>query len=363
MADISINARFLTQPITGVQRYALELIKAFDALIEMGEIKGCKFELLVPPCKPLHPLTLKNIPIRRVGFFCGYMWEQLELPFYARKGLLFCPGNMAPFVSLLFGQKMLVTVHDLSYLYFPEAYSLLFKLFYKIVVPLVLKNANAVVTVSNSAKDSILNRYGYASDRLHVIPNGVFSKNNILDKKAKGGESPFVLYVGSLNKRKNLDGILNAAKLLNEKGQVRFVIVGACEKIFSSFKLDSSAAYIDFKGQIDDVEDLIKLYRSASCFVFPSFYESFGFPPLEAMACGCPTIVSTAGSLPETCGDAAVYCDPFNANDIAEKIMLVITNETLQEELRQKGMAQARKFSWERCARETFAVIEKVLNK
>ena len=111
------------------------------------------------------------------------------------------------------------------------------------------------------------------------------------------------------------------------------------------------------------MEDLIKLYRSASCFVFPSFYESFGFPPLEAMACGCPVVVSNAGSLPEICGDAAVYCDPFNANDIAEKIMLVITNETLQEELRQKGMAQAKKFSWERCARETFAVIEKVLNK
>lgn len=363
MADILINARFLTQPITGVQRYALELIKAFDALIEMGEIKGCKFELLAPPCKPLHPLTLKNIPIRQVGIFSGYMWEQFELPFYVQKGLLFCPGNMAPFVSLLSGQKILVTVHGLSYLYFPEAYNLLFKLFYRTVIPLVLKNANAVITVSNSAKDSILNRYGYASDRLHVVPNGVFSKNNIPEKKTKSVKSPFVLYVGSLNKGKNLDGILNAAKLLNDKGKVRFVIVGSYEKIFSSVKLDSAAAYIDFKGQINDVEELIKLYRSASCFVFPSFYESFGFPPLEAMACGCPVIVSNAGSLPEVCGDAAVYCDPYNVNDIVEKIMQVITNETLQEELRQKGMAQAKKFSWERCARETFAVIEKILNK
>ena len=363
MADISINARFLTQPITGVQRYALELTKAFDALIEKGEIKGCHFELLSPPRKPLHHLALKNIPIRRVGYFSGYMWEQLELPFYAGKNLLFCPGNMAPFVSLLSGQKILVTVHDLSYLYFPEAYSLLFKLFYRTVVPLVLKNANAVITVSNSAKDSILNRYGYASDRLHVVPNGVFFKNNIPDKKDKVGEPPFVLYVGSLNKRKNLDGILNAAKLLNDKGNVRFVIVGSYEKIFSSINLDTDAAYIDFKGQINDVEELIKLYKSASCFVFPSFYESFGFPPLEAMACGCPAVVSNAGSLPEICGDAAVYCDPFNATDIAEKIMQVITNEALQEELRQKGMAQVKKFSWERCARETFAVIEKILNK
>jgi glycosyltransferase involved in cell wall biosynthesis len=107
--------------------------------------------------------------------------------------------------------------------------------------------------------------------------------------------------------------------------------------------------------------ELRALYENAACFVYPSFYEGFGFPPLEAMACGCPVIVSKASSLPEVCGDAALYCDPKNSKDIAEKIQRVVHDETLRAEMRKKGLARAELYSWERCAKETMAVIQKVL--
>lgn len=364
MPDVSINARFLTQPITGVQRYSIELVRALDDLIENGEIKGYNFELLAPPCKTLHHLDLKNIPLRRVGISSGYLWEQFELPFYAKKGVLFCPGNVAPLISLLSKQKTIVTVHDLSYLYFPNAYSLLFKLAYRAILPNVFKNADAVITVSQAEKDSILKRYCYVRDRLYAIQNGTFATKNKREKEVspkKSDTTPFVLYVGSLSKRKNLEGVLGVAKLLNDKGNIKFVIVGACERIFNNVKLDDSANYIEFKGQVDDMDELVQLYKEASCLVFPSFYESFGMPAIEAMYCGCPVITSHISSLPEICGDAALYCDPYNINDIAEKIMQVITDETLREDLRNKGFKQAEKYSWKSCARETFEVIETIM--
>ncbi|MGQ3685098.1 MAG: glycosyltransferase family 4 protein [Candidatus Loosdrechtia sp.] len=364
MTNILINARFLTQPLTGVQRYALELVKAFDKLIDKGEFKGYKFELLAPPYKHLHKLELKNIGLRRVGFSSGYVWEQFELPFYAKKGLLFCPGNVAPLISLFSGQKVVVTVHSLSYHYFPEAYRLLFKLANRVIIPSVFKKADAVITVSQSERGSILTYYSGVKDRLFVVQHGTFSCKR-QDGKASRYNSetvPSVLYVGSLSKGKNLDGVLNAARLLNKKGKVKFIIVGAYEKIFSHTEHDFAAAYVDFKGQINDTEELAKLYKVASCFVFPSFYESFGFPVLEAMSCGCPVVTSHTGSLPEICGDAALYCNPYDPCDIAEKIMQVLSDKALQKGLQQKGFNQARKFSWERCARETLAVIEKMLS-
>lgn len=366
MPDIYINARFLTQPITGVQRYGIEMARALDGLIEKGEVKGYNFKLLAPPFKHLHHLELKNIPLRRVGFLSGYLWEQIELPFYARDGLLFCPGNTVPLFSLFFRKKTVVTVHDLSYLYFPEAYSFFFRLAYRIIVPLALKKAGAVITVSHAEKDSILGRYGFARDRLYVVHNGSFLT---LKKPRKEGcldnvdAIPFMLYVGSLSERKNIKGVLEAAGLVHRKCDIKLVVVGACKNIYTNVDLDRSADYVHFRGQIDDDEKLVGLYKTALCLVFPSFYESFGLPALEAMQCACPVVASRAGSLPEICGDAALYCDPHDTNDICEKIMQILTNKTLRDGLRERGVEQAKKFSMEKCARETFAVIKKVLSK
>ncbi|MCL4442313.1 MAG: glycosyltransferase family 4 protein [Firmicutes bacterium] len=365
--QIFINARFLTQSITGVQRYAHELIKALDYLIERGEIDTSryKFELLAPRRGILHDLGLKHIPMRRVGYLSGHAWEQFELPFYSTGGLLFCPGNTAPVLSLMSGRATVVTVHSLSYLLFPEAYSPAFRTFYKMIVPLVLRRAGAVITVSLSEQEQIIKNYAPDRDRLHVIQNGAISKNfldNIegVSTPPEHSSHPFVLFVGSLSKAKNLQAVLQAIDILGNDEGVSLVVVGEGGKTFNKGEFNYSEKLIskvDFKGQVDDLRELIQFYRSASCLVFPSLYESSGLPPIEAMACGCPVIASSIPALMERCGDAAVYCDPQNPADIAGKIRLLINDVSLREALRQKGFERAKHFTWEKCARETFSVI------
>jgi len=142
------------------------------------------------------------------------------------------------------------------------------------------------------------------------------------------------------------------------------VIVGQKEGfITGDRKVESGAAElggrVKFTGLVDDA--LLKRYVAcADALVLPSFYEGFGFPPLEAMACGCPAIVSDRASLPEICGDAALYCNPDDVEDIAARMLEVATNEALRAQLRERGLARARQFTWDRCASETLAVIERL---
>lgn len=367
---IYINARFLTQAITGVQRVAHEFVKSLDILMEKGEIdsSGCRVELLAPKSGIKHDLQLKNIPLRQVGKLSGHAWEQLELPFYSRKGLLVCPGNTAPVFSLLSRQKTVVTVHDLSYRYFPEAYSLGFRAFYNIVIPMVLKYSSRVITVSESERISILQHYRYADERLRVVHNGGLP-GEYLDKvdsikSVATSDKPFVLYVGSLSRRKNLQGVIEAITLLNRNSTVPAVIVGAGGKSFRNTQFgipQDVEGRIDFKGQVNETGYIIELYKSAACFVFPSFYESSGLPPIEAMACGCPVIASPIPALKERCGDAALYANPSDPADIAEKIERVIKDKALAENLRNKGLERAKMFTWEICARQTWGVIQDIL--
>lgn len=369
--NIYINARFLTQAITGVQRVAHELVKALDILIEKGEIDTSRYriELLAPKSGKIHDLQLKNISVHRVGNLSGHAWEQFELPFYSRSGLLVCPGNTAPIFSLISGQKTIVTVHDLSYLYFPEAYSFAFRAFYSIVIPMVLKYSSRVITVSESERISILQYYKHAEKRLKVVHNGGLP-GEYLDKvdtikAAEISDKPFVLYVGSLSRRKNLQGVIEAIAILNRNDEIPAVIVGAGGKSFRNTRFgipEDAESSIDFKGQINDIGDIVGLYKSAACFVFPSFYESSGLPPIEAMACGCPVVVSPIPALVERCGDAALYANPDDSTDIADKINKVIKDSALAEDLRNKGFERAKIFTWEICARQTWEIINDVLS-
>ena len=166
---------------------------------------------------------------------------------------------------------------------------------------------------------------------------------------------PFVLAVSSTSPNKNFRSVVRAVELL---GDVDFEVViagGANPRVFSRSEtsLPDSVKHV---GYVSDGE-LRALYENATCFVFPSFYEGFGLPPLEAMARGCPTIASGAASMPEVCGDAALYCDPGDPADIAKQIQGVMENEDLRRDLSRKGLRRAERFSWDRCARETLDVV------
>lgn len=370
LKQIFINARFLSQHVTGVQRYATELVKALDSLIGSGEIDTKKFSFVMLASRnSKHELNLKHIPLRKVGYLNGHSWEQLELPFYSHTGLLICPCNTAPVASLVSNQKTVVVVHDLSHLYFPEAYSFAFRILYKTVIPLVFIKADAVITVSESEKASILNYYDWSESKLYAIQNGALLNSYLHEKESiSSGLSStpgrFVLYVGSLSRRKNFQGVLQAIAYLSREDDVFLTVVGAEGKSFNcrEFNIPSKIVNkVEFKGQVNNIYELIKLYKAASCLIFPSFHEASPLPPVEAMTCGCPVIASSIPALVERCGDAALYCNPYDSEDIAAKISLLINDPVLREELRYKGLERVKQFTWEKCARETFAIIEKVL--
>ncbi len=360
MRKLIINGRYLTQPITGVQRYAREIVQALDDLLDNHPVLDV--ELISPRLNDPPPL-LRNIVHRSVGCSQGHYWEQFELPWHVGEGVLFCPGNTAPVISLLSGKRVVVTVHDLSYLYFPTAYSVAFRMAYRLLIPVILRKANAIITVSNSERKSILEHYPYVKDRIHAVqngglPSGVVRSGSVPNSSAGDG---YVLYVGSLSKRKNFPGMLEVACRLARHRGTRFVFVGGVpDGLTDSFRSVPQDVLdrIQLVGQVNDLDTLIGYYLSAACFFFPSFYEASPLPPIEAMACGCPVIASSIPSLKERCQDAALYCDPGDVDDMCSTLEQLLTNAELRQSLRERGYRQAERYSWENCAKATLDILD-----
>jgi glycosyltransferase involved in cell wall biosynthesis len=359
--EFVINGRFLTQRTTGVQRYAHELARALDAILDTEPDN--KITILSPRLMGAPPVW-RNILLHQVGRLQGHAWEQFELPWYSGNATLFCPGNTAPAVSLLRKQRVVVTLHDLSYLYFPEAYSNAFRAWYGMIIPLILSRADQIITVSESERCAILSHYPKAAPRLHAIQNGGLPGNSNLKEIGSAAEdSNFVLYVGSLSKRKNFPGVLEAACRLARKRNIRFVFIGGATGGISSGNMEipsDVAGQITMTGQMDDSATLISYYRRAACFLFPSFYEASPLPPIEAMACGCPVIASDIPSLRERCGDAAVYCDPHDIDSICASVLQIMDNTDLRSSLQALGYQRAANYTWEACARSMLDVIKQM---
>ena len=364
-----INGRFLTQSISGVQRYAYEFIKTLDEWISQDDsfMAGYQFEILAPKkLNPIYKLNFKNITLRRIGSFTGHIWEQFELPFLCRNGLLFCPGNTAPVVHLLSGQKTVVTVHDLSFRYFPDAYSLPFRMIYKILMPVIFKLADLIITVSNSELNSIVKIYPESKEKIHAVQNGGLPERILknLDRiPAHETQKPYLLYVGALNPRKNPQGVISAFNIIQKELEMDLVMVGSSGKSFRDLNyelFEKRKGEIIFTGQIDDTDKLIGYYKGATCLIFPSFYEASPFPPLEAMASGCPVIAGDIPSLRERCEDAALFCDPHNAQDIAEKILTLIDDPVFRFKLIHSGSVRNKNYTWLKCVENTCRLIVEI---
>ena len=356
--NIAINGRFLTQPITGVQRYARELVQALDSLLD--EYPGVAVTVIAPRFSQPAP-RWRHIRLRQAGFLQGHAWEQIELPFLARGALLFCPGNTAPLLSLFAGRRVAVTVHDLSYRYFPEAYSVAFRLWYGVIVPFVLRRADPVITVSEAERAAIIQHYPEAAPRLVAIPNGGLPVGYKAESAARA-DGRYVLYVGSLSKRKNFPGMIEAARRLAQRRQMQFIFVGGTAGSLARSQADVPGdlkSLISFIGDVESTPQLMSYYHGAACLMFPSFYESSGLPPIEAMACGCPVIASDIPALRERCGEAALYCDPHDIDSITAAVERVIDDATLRARLQTLGYERAGVFSWEACARQTLDAILK----
>ncbi|WP_394186713.1 glycosyltransferase family 4 protein [Metabacillus halosaccharovorans] len=363
--EIYINGRFLTQRITGVQRFALEFVKALDELINSNpKIKNkYKFTLLIPKVKLLNEIELKEITIMRVGNSKGHLWEQVDLLVHSRKSLLINLCNTGP----IFKERQIVTIHDAAVYRFPYSFSFAFRSWYKIMFKSFGRRSRKIITVSNFSKKELINYCDIKQEKITVVTEGkehikrskledaeIIRKNNLEHKK-------FIFAVSSLNPNKNFKRIIQAINTIDDEDFFIVIAGGSNPKVFKDsddILLDNKVKYI---GYISD-NDLKIMYEHATGFIYPSLYEGFGLPPLEAMACGCPVIVSNTSSLPEVCGTAALYCDPYNIEDIGAKMKVLIQNEDLRAELADAGKERAKNFSWDKCAKEIFNVIEEALS-
>jgi glycosyltransferase involved in cell wall biosynthesis len=330
-----VNLRTLGHRITGVQRYLLSLL-------------------------PHMPPELNSVkPARALQGIKGHLWEQVYLPTQLRRRLLWSPGNTGPIAV----SRQVLTVHDAASLDHPEWFERKFALWYATLLPRLIRNVRAVITVSHFSKDRIVRLTGVKPERVHVIFNGVDRRFRPADPKTVKQvrsdfdlDRPYILFVGSLEQRKNLR-ILFEAWRLGVFDEATLAVVGASGHLFPKLQFGSISEGVRLLGCVED-ELLPALYSGAAGFVYPSIYEGFGLPTLEAMACGCPVAVSDIPAHRETCGGSAMYFDPFSPEDISKKLdWLLRLGGAPRAAVVERGLHRAALYSWEKAASETWRIL------
>lgn len=351
MTQLFVNARFLTQDVVGVQRVATEISKRLKKLRP-----DTRF---LAPVGVKHPELAGELGAEVVGRLSGHAWEQLELPYYARRGALLGFANTGP----LLHPRQLVTLHDASPFAVPEAYSFAFRTWYKLLFSGLGRTTKGVMTDSHFSKGDLARYAHIPADKQRVIYPG---REHILESQsdprilaAQGLQrQPYLLAVSSSSPHKNFGALVRAVQSLGETSFKVVIAGGSNPRVHAAMgTLPSSVKHVGF---VSDGE-LRALYEHATGFIHPAYYEGFGITPLEAMTLGCPVLVSNAASLPEVCGDAALYFDPFSEADIAGKIAQFMQDTDLQTRLRAAGKVQAERFSWDRCASEVLSFTEQAL--
>jgi glycosyltransferase involved in cell wall biosynthesis len=321
---VAIDARAAVRPeLGGVERWAREVAARLPALRPGG------YTVLRPP--------------RPLAHRAGHAWEQLVLPARtARAPGLLCPANLAP----LGARNAIVVIHDAAALRHPGWYSRAYAAWQALVLPRIARAARRVVTVSEFSRAELGELLGVESA---VVPGGVDARftpdaDPEPARRALGLGRPYVLCVASQTARKNLAALLPASR------DAEIVVAGGHRPQFAA---ERGLAGLRMLGHVDDAL-LPGLYAGAQAFVLPSLYEGFGLPVLEAMAAGTPVLATTAGALPETCGDAALLVEPDPAAIRAGLAQLLADSG----DRRERGLARAREFTWDRTARELDAVVQ-----
>ncbi len=362
--NVIIDARMVNAHLHGIGRYTYELIKGISIYGENIHIK-----LLVNDLESASKIFkgIDNIEFIKIKAKFLSLFEQIELPLILNNiepnAIFHSPSFVSsPFINC----KSIMTIHDLNHLELPQMYSRFHKYYYKYIVKPSALKCNKVITVSNFSKLQIMNWLNCDDNKIEVTYNGVDKKYCKIDdaiqlekvKKAYNLTEKFILYIGNLKPHKNLETLLKSMKII--KSNVVLVVNGKENDRIKEFIEERNLQNkVRFIGYVEE-EDLPILLNLAKIFVFPSLYEGFGLPPLEAMACGCPVICSNKSSLPEVVGDAALLFNPLDEEELSEKIDQVIQDEKLYNDMRNKGMVQATKFNWEDMVRKTLKEYEKI---
>lgn len=354
---VYINGRFLTQMVTGVQRVAEEIIKEINALLDDNQMREkYEFTVLVPRDQ-YRELILKNIQVKQIGFLKGHAWEQFELPLYTRGYLLINFCNTGP----MFKKNQIVYIHDAAVCSASDGFSITFLTWYKLLYRSISTFTRSIITVSQFSENELKHYFPKMSNKIKVTHIGVdhvfsikedssiLTKYNLVDKN-------FILAVSSMNPNKNFKIINEAISLMKDfKGQV--VIAGAKQaNVFAENEIPRNSR-IKWIGYVTD-EELVALYSHAKVFIFPSLYEGFGLPPLEAMALGCPVIASNHSSIPEVCQENVLYFNPYSTVELADKLYEIYNNNALSLQLSNNGKEFAKRYNWSSTVKQLFQKLE-----
>jgi glycosyltransferase involved in cell wall biosynthesis len=308
-----------------------------------------------------------RVELRHSGAPIYSIREQLQLP-------LLTPGDTdlfwAPHYNfpLALRKRAVVTVHDLAHLALPGLVHGRHRLAYARLMIRAAGASAATIFVSQFTADEFQRILGRIPRNPVVIHQGVdASWFDVTPHTVSPHPRPYLLFVGNVKPHKNLQGLLHAFRLLKDEIPHDLLIVGQREGfIHGSPEVERDAARLEgrvrFTGWVEDAE-VKQLFAHAAALVFPSLYEGFGLPPLEAMACGCPVVASRSAAIPEVCGDAVLYCEADRPDSIAERVRHLLSDPVLTDEMRSRGRERARRFSWDRCAGETAQVIERQLGR
>ncbi|MBO4598400.1 MAG: glycosyltransferase family 4 protein [Bacteroidaceae bacterium] len=339
--NIYINGRFLLQKCTGVERFAYNMCKSFVS-------NGHNINIIIPKNGKIHnDYDVSQFNIKRFGVCSSHIWEQLVLPFFFIGKKDYVLLSFTGLGSILVPNKVM-TIHDLSFLENRNWFSAAYYHYYKQMTPLAVKTSRHIITVSNFSKDEILRFYRFLKpEQITVVYNATDSNLFKPTKSEADANSNYVLAVSSIDPRKNFAQLIKA---FGNISNCTLKIVGAHNRVFNSSAKDSNIQQnkdnIEYLGRVTDKE-LVELYSGAKAFIFPSLYEGFGLPPIEAMMCGCPVLVSDIPVLREICKDAAIYFNPKDAISISSAIdSILLKEENERNEIIQKGFENAKRFSW-----------------
>lgn len=355
---IILDARIIDEHLNGISRYTYELIKG------ISKNDNVQYSLLINDISKAK-IIFKDIPnlkyIKVKSKFLS-LGEIIELPLvlnkYKDKAIFHSPSfSISPFIST----NMIMTIHDLNHLEFPQFYTPFHKYYYEFIVKPSAIKCSKILTVSNFSKKKIVEWLKCDPDKVQVTYNGINSTFTPIDdsnmfqavRKKYSLPEKFVLYIGNLKEHKNVVTLIKSMKYVKK---IKLILNGKETQELKDLieKLDIWDR-VSFIGYVDD-EDIKYLYNMAEIFVFPSLYEGFGLPPLEAMACGCPTIISDAECLRELITDDDFTFEKKDYKQLAEKINELLEDEKLRKKFIDKGVQFASNYTWSNCINKTLEI-------
>lgn len=298
-------------------------------------------------------------------------WEQALAPVVVRRSgvdLMHFPVNVVSMISTV---PQVVTVHDLAFHHFPEQYPPMKQRYLRLMTRLAVRRATRVIAVSEATRQDVIRMHGCNPERVITVPNGVVDEMRPLPDAEVAAfrrefdlPQEFILFLGTLQPRKNLERLLKAYAAIATETDWPLVIAGAVgwhyEEIFQRVEQLGLAQRVRFMGHVAG-EDLPRWYNAATLFVYPSLYEGFGLPVLEAMACGTPVMASNTSALPEVVGDCGVLVDPLDEAAMATSMLTLVRDANLRQQLGQRARERAKSFTWRKTTERTLAVYRDVL--